>query len=158
MVTYLSELGLPKEWSKKKKLPLYICRYFSNDAPGTDFEINADCERVYLTIDGAVTSVVTSLLNAGVEVESMKTGIFAIVEISYSSTELNSCPLYHDPIGNALDPDFDKSTLSFNITTNGKTHTDMTLSMTKVTEVTVEMVDGKYKISNISMRSVINTI
>ncbi len=158
MITYLNELGLPKEWSKKKKLPLYICRYFSNESSGTDFDINADCERVYLTIDGAVTDRIISLLKSGVDVDSMKTGIFAIVELNYSTIDLNSTPLYHDPLGNALDPEFNKDNLSFNFTTNGKTHTDMTLSMTKVTDVVVEMENMEYKIPSISMRSVINTI
>ena len=158
MITYLNELGLPKEWSKKKKVSLYLCRYFSKDTPTDEFDINADCERVYLTIDGAVTATITNLLNAGVEVDAMKTGIFAIVELTYVTADLNSTPLYHDPIGNALDPKFDSETLSFNFTSAGKNYSEMALSMSKVTDVTVEMKDMKYYIRHISMRAVINNV
>ena len=158
MARFLNEHGLPKEWAKKKKIPLFVCQYFSNETPSDEFNINADCERVYLTIDAAVTARITDLLNAGVSIDDMKTGIFAIVELNYSTMDLNAIPLYQEPNGNGLDAEFDLETLSFNFTSRGKIYADMSLSMSKVTDVTVDHANDKWNISNINMRAVINNV
>ena len=68
MIQYISEFGLPKEFSKKKKFDLLIGMFIPKEEwkdQQIDWNINMDLQAVYLTIEDCSRNVIDTLLNNG---------------------------------------------------------------------------------------------
>ena len=66
MIQYISEFGLPKEFSKKKKFDLLIGMFIPQTEwkdKEIDWNINMDLQKVFLTVEDCARDVLDHLLN-----------------------------------------------------------------------------------------------
>lgn len=141
MQTYLSDFGLPKDFSKKKKLSLTLAKFVpvnSSQKSKTQtwsWEINTDLARVYLTIEDAVLAAIKAAAAEGYSEKEIKQGVVGILSMEYPAHIFNDFPVATAPDGTVIDAAFDQKTLSFNVTLAGRPYEDSSLNMMAVDSI-----------------------
>lgn len=144
MMTYISDFGLPKDWSKKKKLNLTVAEFVPKNVTKTGVEkhewtINLDTNRVFLTIDEALVNAIEQAMNLHkYTVEEIKEGVIGVLTLLYPTQIFNDFPVRMDVEGNPLDPEFDKKRLSFYVTLRNRTEEQSHMDLCVVDSFTVE--------------------
>lgn len=166
MIQFISEFGLPKEFSKKKKFDLLVGMFIPNDEwknKDIDWKMNSDIHKVYLTIEECAKATLENALNNGVSEDILKNGYIAIASFTYPTTQLNEIPLARDPYDNPIDCEWNKDTLSFNFTFRKSNHhnhsnawEELSISTLKVDSFTTKCEDGKYCITSFNVYPVID--
>lgn len=165
MIQYISEFGLPKEFSKKKKFDLLTGLFIPKDEwKSTDisWKVNSDMQKVYLTIEECAKATLEEALDNGVSEDVLKNGYIAIAAFTYPTPQLNEVPLARDALDNALDCEWDKDTLSFNFTfrslgSQSNSCEGISISTLKVDSLTAtETEEGNHKIIDFKVYPVVD--
>lgn len=165
MIQYISEFGLPKEFSKKKKFDLLTGLFIPKDewkSIDIGWKVNFDLQKVYLTIEECAKATLEEALDNGVSEDVVKNGYIAIAAFTYPTPQLNEVPLARDTLDHALDCEWNKDTLSFNFTfrglgTQGNTWEEISISTLKVDSLTAtETEEGKHKIIDFKVYPVVD--
>lgn len=166
MIEYISEFGLPKEFSKKKKFDLMIGMFIPKDQWNDidiKWPINYDLQKVYLTVEECSKATLEKALNEGIPEDTLKNGYIAIAMLTYPTTYLNEVPLARDVLNHTIDCEWDKDTLSFNFTirmpnapTGEYSWEDLNITTLKVDSLTSIEEDGKYKIASFNVYPVLD--
>ena len=160
MIQYISEFGLPKEFSKKKKFDLLIGMFIPKEEwkdQQIDWNINMDLQAVYLTIEDCSRNVIDTLLNNGKTADDLKYSYIAIASFTYPATSLNDIALARDPQNHAIDCEFSKESLRFNFTFRGNPWESISISTLKIGNITTVMEDnGHIKVTDFNVYPVID--
>ena len=160
MIQYISEFGLPKEFSKKKKFDLLVGMYIPKDewkSFDLMWPINYDLQKVYLTIEECAKAVLEKCLNDGISESTLKQGYIAIAAFTYPATTLNETPIARDPHNNPIDCEFSKDTLSFNFTFRDSIWESISVSTLKIGSIaTIMEENGHIKITDFNVYPVID--
>ena len=166
MIQFISEFGLPKEFSKKKKFDFHIGMFIpNNEWSNTDvnWSINIDLQKVYLTIEECAKVAIENALNNGVSEDIIKDGYVAIAMFTYPASYLNEVPIARDTQNHPIDCEWNKDKLSFNFTfrtllSEGieKVCESINISCLKIRSITTKCEDGKYIIASVDMYPVID--
>lgn len=161
MNTSISDFGLPKSFSKKKKFDLFHPNFIPDDKNKKtyDWVINKDLIKVFFTLEDAVHHIVNQLDAQNLPKEYICAGIVPIAQFTYPVNILTDFPIACDPHNNPIDPEFDEKTLSFNITIRNKPSINekLHLFLVKIDDFAVNEEEGKRVISDITFRGVINS-
>ena len=166
MIQYISELGLPKEYSKKKKFELLTAMIIPEDNwKDTDIKwpINYDLQRMYLTIEEASKAAIIKALEEN-EKKSLNNDYIAIAVFTYPALYLNDTPLARDTMDNAIDCNWDEKTLSFDFTIRKIRNKiseygweDLHISTLKIDNCeAIKNDDNKWVITNLNMYPVVD--
>lgn len=160
MIQYISEFGLPKEFSKKKKLDLLI-GLFIPQTNWKDDQINwfvdEDLEKVFLTIEDCARDVLDKLVNEGKTPDELKDSYIAIASFTYPITALNETPIARDSHNNPINCEFSKDTLSFNFTFRDTKWEAISISNLKIGSISTIMEEnGHIKITDFNVYPVID--
>lgn len=165
MLTSISEFGLPKEYSKKKKFQFYISNFIPDVGKNTtiNWEINPDEMRVFFTIDECLRDSLNRLFNGTYEIADanamtdVTNGYFIIAEITYSASALSTRPIRQKPDGTPVDPEFNKDNLSFIATLTDIPREEMLMSVFKVDSFSTKTDEtGKTFVDDFKMHKVVN--
>ena len=166
MIQFISEFGLPKEFSKKKKFDLLVGMFIPKDEwkdKDVKWNINLDLQKVYLTIEECAKATLESALNNGISENDLKNGYIAIAMFTYPTQTLNEISLARDVHNNSIDCEFDKGTISFNFTfrrpnpaINEYGWEELNVSTLKIDSFTSKNEDGKYSITSFNVYPVID--
>lgn len=163
MIQFISDFKLPKEYSKKKKFDLLIGKFIPADSwkdQDTEIEwnINTDCEKVFLTMEECSKFALTEAINSGIDTKIINNGYIAIAMFNYSTTALNEIPLCRDPKNNfnAIDCEWNPEDFSFNFSFNGTKWEDLNITMLKVGSVEITDQDGIIKIASFNVYPVVD--
>ena len=160
MIQYISEFGLPKEFSKKKKFDLLIGMFIPQTEwkdKEIDWNINMDLQKVFLTVEDCARDVLDHLLNEGKTPDELKDSYIAIAAFTYPTTTLNETPIARDPHNNSIDCEFSKDTLSFNFTFRDSIWESISVSTLKIGSIaTIMEENGHIKITDFNVYPVID--
>lgn len=171
MIQFISEFGLPKEFSKKKKFELYVGMYISNDEwkdTELQWNINLDKNRVFLTVDECVKYTIKNLLIDRLKnsnsidnaldtiLSDITNGYIAISAFVYPTTTLNYIPLTRDPQNNTIDCNWDQNTLSFDFTFRDNKWEDLNVSTLKIAEVDANVENETIQITKCNVYPVVD--
>lgn len=160
MIQYISEFGLPKDFSKKKKFDLLIGLFIPQNNwtnEQINWAVNEDLEKVFLTVEDCARDVLEKLLNDGKTPDELKDSYIAIASFTYPATSLNEIPIARDPQNHPIDCGFSKETLSFKFTFRGTTWESLSVSNLKIGSITTIMEDnGHIKITDFNVYPVID--
>ena len=160
MIQYISEFGLPKEFSKKKKFDLLIGMFIPQTEwkdKEIDWNINMDLQKVFLTVEDCARDVLDHLLNEGKTPDGLKDSYIAIAAFTYPATILNETPIARDPHNNSIDCEFSKDTLSFNFTFRDSIWESISVSTLKIGSIaTIMEENGHIKITDFNVYPVID--
>ena len=160
MIQYISEFGLPKEFSKKKKFDLLIGMFIPQTEwkdKEIDWNINMDLQKVFLTVEDCARDVLDHLLNEGKTPDVLKDSYIAIAAFTYPATTLNETPIARDPHNNPIDCEFSKDTLSFNFTFRDSIWESISVSTLKIGSISTIMEEnGHIKITDFNVYPVID--
>lgn len=166
MIQYISEFGLPKEFSKKKKFDLLVGMYIPKDewkSVDLMWPINYDIQKVYLTIEECAKAVLEKSLNDGISIDTLKQGYIAIAAFTYPTTYLNEVSLARDTHDNPVDCELDKDKLSFNFTirtplnySNQHGWEELGINTLKIDTINTKEEDGKISVISFNVYPVID--
>lgn len=165
MILYISEFGLPKEFSKKKKFDLLTGIFIPKDewkSVDIRWQVNSDLQKVYLTIEECAKATLEEALDNGVSEDALKNGYIAIAAFTYPTSQLNEVPLARDTLDHPLDCEWNKDTLSFNFTFRslggqGNNCEGISISTLKVDSLTATVTEeGKHKIIEFKVYPVVD--
>lgn len=160
MIQYISEFGLPKEFSKKKKFDLLIGMFIPQTEwkeTEIDWNINMDLQKVFLTVEDCARDVLDHLLNEGKTPDELKDSYIAIASFTYPTTTLNETPIARDPHNISIDCEFSKDTLSFNFTFRDSIWESISVSTLKIGSISTIMEEnGHIKITDFNVYPVID--
>ena len=160
MIQFISEFGLPKEFSKKKKFDLLIGMFIPQNEwkdKEIKWDINMDAQKVFLTIEDCARDVIERLLNEGKTSEELKDSYIAIASFTYPTTVLNEISLARDPQNHPIDCEFSKDTLSFNFTFRDNKWESISISTVKIGSISHNMEDnGHIKVTDFNVYPVID--
>ena len=160
MIQFISEFGLPKEFSKKKKFDFLIGMFIPQNEwkdKEIGWDINMDLQKVFLTIEDCARDVLEKLLNNGMTEKELKDSYIAIAAFTYPSNILNEIPLARDPQNHPIDCEFSKDTLSFNFPFRENKWESISISTVKIGSITHIVEDnGHIKITDFNVYPVID--
>ena len=166
MIQYISEFGLPKEFSKKKKFDLLIGLFIPQTEwkdKEIDWNINMDLQKVFLTVEDCARDVLDHLLNEGKTPDELKDSYIAIAAFTYPATYLNDVALARDTHDKPIDCELDKDKLSFNFTIRvplnySSLHgwEDLGISTLKIDTINTKEKDGKIIVTSFNVYPVID--
>ena len=170
---YLSDLNLPKELSKKKKLNLIFGKFIESPEKidTYEFEMSKEDQLVFFTVEGAITHEIMTLSGAILNLSSGNTdfarasqvvntwdsdnlldlimhGVMVLVNIEISAQALNDRPIRVDVRNNPIDPEYDETALSMHFSTVNKNPSDyaMHISFIQVDQCDIKMGKDNNKI------------
>ena len=165
MIQYISEFGLPKEFSKKKKFELLIGMFIPNDQWKTSelkWDINLDKTRVFLTVNECAKYTIECVLNshtcddATKLMDAIQNGYIAIAAFEYTTSALNTIPLARDPQNNIIDCNWNAEMLSFDFTFRDNKWDELTISTLKIDSVEAEVIDNCLRVTKFNVYPVID--
>lgn len=163
MIQFISDFKLPKDYSKKKKFDLLVGKFvpadsWKNQDTEIEWNIDTDCEKVYLTIEECSKAVLTEAFNSGIDPKIINNGYIAIALFTYPTTSLNEIPLCRDPKihFNAVDCEWNPEEFSFKFSFNGTKWEELNISMLKVGSVDTTKQDGIIKIASFNVYPVVD--
>ena len=160
MMTYISDFGLPKDWSKKKKLNLTIAEFVPKQDNKHEWRVNLDTMKVFLTIEEALVDAIEQAINLYHYTEAqIKEGVIGVLTMLYPTQTFNDYPVRVDVHGVPVDPEFDKKKLSFIVTLRGREEEDshMDLCVIDSFETVTDPETGWVTPKNIKVHGVVNS-
>lgn len=161
MIQFISEFKLPKEFSKKKKFDILVGMFipansWKDSSQEINWEINLDCNKVYLTIEECAKSAIETALNSGIDPKIINDGYIAIAAFTYPATALNEIPLCRDPHNNPVDCNWNSETLTFNFTFLDTVWEEINVSSLKIGSFNTAEDDGKIKVISFNVYPVVD--